>query len=67
MQDEKVFHRIPAPYSMDETTIEVYGDGAMGRYEWRVINAVGKVLRDSKDRGYGNAEIALRDALIALS
>lgn len=59
-------YKIPAPYSMGDTMIEVYGDGEMGWYEWRVIEG-GKVLRDTKDQGYGSPEIALRDALIAMS
>ncbi|MGP1681983.1 MAG: hypothetical protein ACTS8S_06635 [Giesbergeria sp.] len=59
-------YKIPAPYSMGDTMIEVYGEPDMAAYEWRVIEA-GKVLRDTKDQGYGSAEIALRDALIAMS
>jgi len=62
----KIVYSIPAPYSMRDTMIEVYGEPDMGRYEWRVVTG-GSVERDSKDQGYGSAEIALRDALIAMS
>jgi len=46
--------------------IEVYGEPGMASYEWRVVVA-GKVERDTRNQGYGNPEIALRDALIAMS
>ncbi|MDE1999802.1 MAG: hypothetical protein KGI52_12865 [Burkholderiales bacterium] len=59
-------YRIPAPYSQGETQIVVYGEPDMGWYEWRV-ETIGKVMRDTKDKGYGCAEIALRDALVATS
>lgn len=62
----KILYSIPAPYSMGGTMIEVYGAPENGWYEWRVIEG-GKVLRDTKDQGYGSPEIALRDALIAMS
>jgi hypothetical protein len=38
----------------------------MGSYEWRVIVGA-HVTSDTKNAGYGCAEIALRDALIATS
>lgn len=59
-------YKIPAPYSMGDAMIEVYGDPENAWYEWRVIEG-GKVQRDTKDQGYGSPEIALRDALIAMS
>lgn len=62
----KTIHSIPVPFSMGDAMIEVYGEPDMGAYEWRVV-ASGKVERDTKNQGYGNAEIALRDALIAMS
>lgn len=70
-----IFYSIPAPYSMNgDIMIEVYGDGDMGWYEWRVL-AGGKVQQDTGTEGsshihgrqYGSAEIALRDALVAMS
>jgi len=51
---------------MGDAMIEVYGDPENAWYEWRVIEG-GKVQRDTKDQGYGSPEIALRDALIAMS
>lgn len=62
---QTTLYRIPTPYSGD--TIEVYGEPDMGWYEWRVIDAAGKTLRDTQNAGYGSPEIALRDALIAVS
>lgn len=61
----KEVYRIPAPYSMTDDIV-VYGEPDMGWYEWR-IESDGKVTTDTKDKGYGCAEIALRDALIATS
>jgi len=60
------FYRIPAPYSMGDTFIEVWGDGENAWYEWRAVQG-GKILKESKEQGYGSPEIALRDALIAMS
>ena len=69
------FYSIPAPYSMNgDTMIEVYGDGNMGWYEWRVL-AGDKVQQDTgtegsshlRGRQYGSAEVALRDALMVMS
>lgn len=47
-------------------TIEVYGDPEMGWYEWRITEG-GQTLKDTgkgEGQGYGQAAIALRDALI---
>lgn len=60
------FYKIPAPYSAGDTFIEVWGDGEMGWYEWRAFDRE-RVLKESDAKQYGNAEIALRDALIAMS
>lgn len=59
-------YKIPVPYTMTDAMIEVYGDPENAWYEWRVIEG-SKVQRDTKDQGYGSAEIALRDALVAMS
>lgn len=65
MASISVLYRIPAPY-VDGEFVEVYGEPEMGWYEWRIV--VGsRVLRDSRDRGYGAAEVALRDGLIAVT
>lgn len=61
-----IIHKIPVPYSMGDQMIEVYGLPDEARYEWRVIS-FGNVVRGTKNACYGNAEIALRDALIATS
>ena len=62
----QTIYKIPAPYSIGHL-IEVYGDPDMARYEWRILDAQGRPIKDSCDhaRGmqYGFAEIALRDAL----
>jgi len=60
----KVIYKIDVPFGAGE--IEVYGESDMGWYEWRVVQD-GKVLRDTKDQGYGSPGIALRDALIAVT
>jgi len=65
------FYKIPAPYAMGETMIEVYGGENEGWSEWR-INEGGKVKQDTgtegngslRGRQYGSPEIALRDALM---
>lgn len=64
----KKIYEIPAPDSLDEK-IEIYGEPEMGWYEWRIIDGGGRTVRDtSSERGggrqYGQAEIALRDALM---
>jgi hypothetical protein len=69
----RTIYAIPAPDSM-RATIEVYGDQDMGWYEWRILDA-GRVVYDTGTEGnshcwgrqYGQAEIALRDALIYAS
>ena len=63
---EKIIYAIPAPYSMGDRMIQVYGDSDMGWYEWRVV-AGGRIERDTKEQGYGSAEIALRDALVEVT
>lgn len=66
MKTETILYTVPTPFGVDEF-IDVYGQPDMGWYEWRVRTAAGVVLRDTKNHGYGNAEIALRDALVATS
>ena len=61
---ERVFYTSRAPYSMEDRRIEVYGDGDMGWYEWRVIEN-GRIVHDTSAQGYGSPEVALRDALSA--
>jgi len=69
----KTFYKIPAPYTSDHT-IEVYGDGDNGWYEWRTIEG-DTVTQDTgtdgtgsfRGRQYGSPEIALRDALMVMS
>jgi hypothetical protein len=55
-------YTIPAPDSLS-ATIEVYGDPENGWYEWRIRDG-GRVIHDTSDRQYGQAEVALRDALM---
>lgn len=64
--DTTTLYKIPAPYGMGKRMIEVYGEPDMGWYEWRIVTD-GKIELDTKDKGYGSPEIALRDALIATS
>lgn len=69
----KTVYTIPAPDSLG-AQIEVYGEPENAWYEWRILDG-GEVLKDTgKDghaafqgRQYGQAEIALRDALIVAS
>lgn len=58
----ETIYKIPAPHS-NEQQIEVYGDPDMAWYEWRIIDAQGQTIIDTRNRQYGQAEIALRDAL----
>jgi len=66
----KTIYSIPAPNSLG-AFIQVYGDPENGWYEWRIIDG-GRTVRDTGTEGhgallgrqYGQAEIALRDALI---
>ena len=45
-------------------SVEVFGDGDNGSYEWRLVGDNGLVEQHS-DCGYGIPAIALRDGLIA--
>ena len=66
----QTIYSIPAPDSIS-AQIEVYGDPSNAWYEWRVTDG-GRVIRDTgtdgheafQGRQYGQAEIALRDALM---
>lgn len=74
----KTIYRIRSPYGMvvidSQIFLEVYGDGEMGWYEWRILHA-GEVDIDtgqethhgSMGRQYGSPEIALRDALCVIT
>ena len=61
----QVYHRIETGMTLGtpDPIIEVYGDGANGWYEWR-LTSDGKIEQESRDAGYGNPDVALRDALI---
>ena len=69
----KTIYTIPAPDSLS-AMIEVYGDPDNAWYEWRIIDS-GRTVRDTGTEGhsafqgrqYGQAEIALRDALMFAS
>ena len=59
----QIYHRIETGLKLGtpDPIIEVYGDGSMGWYEWRLV-------RDGREpveteAGYGSPEVALRDAL----
>lgn len=66
----KTIYKLPAPGTLD-SLIEVYGEPENAWYEWKIIDA-GRVVRDTAHEGnfahqgrqYGQAEIALRDALM---
>ena len=64
----QIIYKIPAPDSMTYC-IEVYGDRAQAWYEYRVLDGTGTVIVDTGSEGsfgrqYGQAEVALRDALM---
>lgn len=69
----KTIYSIPAPDSLG-AVIEVYGEPENSWYEWRILEG-GKAIKDTgkeghsafKGRQYGQAEIALRDALMVAS
>ena len=56
----KIYHDVELSRSR---RIEVYGDGANGSYEYRIMRD-GQIEHDTRDEGYGNPDLALRDALI---
>lgn len=66
-------YTIPAPDSVS-AVIEVYGEPENAWYEWRILES-GRAVRDTgnesyaafQGRQYGQAEIALRDALMFAS
>ena len=60
----QIYHRIETGLKLGtpDPIIEVYGDGSMGWYEWR-LTSDGKIEHDTLERGYGDPDIALRDAL----
>lgn len=67
---QQTIYKIPAPNAIGQ--IEVYGDPDDACYEWRIIDTGGKTIKDTRTGGalgmqYGQAEIALRDALIYAS
>lgn len=63
----KTIYSIPAPDSI-RSMIEVYGEPENAIYEWRIINGKNVVHDTGKEqRQYGQAEIALRDALMFAS
>lgn len=69
----KTLYRLPAPDSRT-AEIEVYGEPENAWYEWRIIDG-GRIVQDTGTEGhaafqgrqYGQAEIALRDALMVAS
>ena len=64
----KTIYTIPAPYN--EGMIDVYGDPENAWYEWRIIDKAGRIVQDTASDGgrqCGQAEIALRDALLFAS
>jgi Cu2+-containing amine oxidase len=69
----KTIYTIPAPDSMS-ATIEVYGDPDNAWYKRRILEG-GRTVQDTGKEGhsvfqgrqYGQAEIALRDALMVAS
>ena len=58
----KTYYRIETGMQNDPT-IEVYGDGENGWYEWRLTWPDNRVPVETDDAGYGSPEVALRDAL----
>lgn len=69
----KTIYTIPAPNSSN-AVIEVYGEPENAWYEWRITDRE-RTVRDTGTEGhsafrgqqYGQAEIALRDALMFAS
>ncbi len=69
----RAIYTVPAPDSVG-AGIEIYGEPENAWYEWRVIDG-GCTVRDTGTEGhsafqrhqYGQAEIALRDALMFAS
>lgn len=69
----KTIYTIPAPDSLG-AMIEVYGEPENAWYEWRILDG-GHIVQDTGKEGhaafegrqYGQAEIALRDALMVAS
>ena len=59
----QVYHRIETGMRLGspDPVIEVYGDGSMGWYEWRLVRDGREPIET--EAGYGSPEVALRDAL----
>lgn len=57
-------YNIQQPYK--DGRIIVYGERDMGWYEYALVDSNG-CTESRTDKGYGSAEIALRDALIEAS
>jgi hypothetical protein len=55
----EILYEIPTPYGSDRI---IDGDLGNACYEWRVVEDGEKIVHDTEQQ-YGNAEIALRDAL----
>lgn len=58
------FYNIQQPYSNGR--IIVYGEIDMGWFDYVLVDSSG-LTESRSDKGYGSAEIALRDALIEAS
>lgn len=58
------FYNIQQPYSSGR--IIVYGEIDMGWFDYVLVDSSG-LTESRSDKGYGSAEIALRDALIEAS
>lgn len=57
-------YNIQQPYS--DGRVIVYGEREMGWYDYVIVDSSG-CTESRSDKGYGAAEIALRDALIQAS
>jgi len=59
----QTIYKIPAPHAINHWVV-VYGDPDNAVYEWRILDANHETIIDTYNRQYGQAEIALRDALV---
>ena len=54
------YHKVEVDFV---NSVQVVGNGENGAYEWAIFKS--EILERHSNRGYGSAEVALRDGLIA--
>jgi hypothetical protein len=58
---EVIVYAIPCAHT--SRIFEIYGPDGMACFDFRILDGHHRVVYDTKNRGYGSATLALRDAL----